>query len=70
MPQLNPTTPRTAGRRAFFFKLVVTDGYVAVEIANDRPESIPTVSGLVCWISVCNPRGATFQRRDAWRAIR
>src|SRR5690349_15169168 len=61
---------RTAARRALSSKLAVTDGYVAVEIANDRSASIPTMSGLVCWVSVCSPRGATFQRRDAWRAIR
>jgi hypothetical protein len=46
MLAIGPQRISTA-RRASSSKLAVTDGYVAVEIA-DHPESIPTVSGLVC----------------------
>jgi hypothetical protein len=46
----------SAARRAFSFKLSVTDGDVAVEMANDHPESIRR-DRLVCWISVSSPRG-------------
>jgi len=46
---------RTAGRRAFFSKLSVTDGDVALEIANDHPPR-SGVTGLVCCVRVRSPR--------------
>ncbi len=61
-----PCSPRFC---PFSSKLSATDGEVAVEMANDR-QTRSGATGLVCWISVSSPRGPTFHRRDAWRAIR
>jgi hypothetical protein len=40
LPDLTARTDHKAARRAFSFTLSVTDGVVAVDMANDHPESI------------------------------
>jgi hypothetical protein len=62
--------PRTAARRALSSKLSVTDGDVVVAMANDHPESIRRDRARLLDQRLQLSRGATFQRRNAWRAIR
>src|SRR5215510_6383229 len=60
----------SAARRALSSKLSVTDGDVVVAMANDHPESIRRDRARLLDQRLQLSRGATFQRRDAWRAIR
>jgi hypothetical protein len=50
---------------AFFFRRSVTDGDVALELANDHPPR-SCVTGLVCCRRTRSPRGVAFQQLATW----